>query len=83
MLARCQTYGLLNGVLNTDNTSVLGLSIDYGPFAFMDTFDPSYTPNHDDGHLRYSYRNIYDSMWWNLVKLGEDLGLYWGRNTFR
>lgn len=81
LLGRCQVYGLLNGVLNTDNTSVLGLSIDYGPFAFMDTFDPSYTPNHDDGHLRYSYRSMPETMWWNLVKLGEDLGLLLGAGS--
>lgn len=74
MLARCQVYGFLNGVLNTDNTSVLGLSIDYGPFAFMDTFDPMYTPNHDDGSLRYSWRQVPTSMWWNLVRLAEDMG---------
>lgn len=78
MLAQCQTYGFLNGVLNTDNTSILGLSIDYGPFAFMDSYDTSYTPNHDDGHLRYSYRNIVQSMWWNLVRFGEDIGIYLG-----
>jgi uncharacterized protein YdiU (UPF0061 family) len=37
-----------NGVLNTDNTSIMGLSVDFGPFAFLDNFDPDYTPNHDD-----------------------------------
>jgi len=37
-----------NGVLNTDNTSIMGLSVDFGPFAFLDQFDPDYTPNHDD-----------------------------------
>lgn len=82
MLAKCQLYGFLNGVLNTDNTSVLGLSIDYGPFAFMDTFDRSYTPNHDDGQLRYSYRNIPEAMWWNLIKFAEDLGLLLGGGTY-
>ncbi|KAG6017025.1 hypothetical protein E4U43_002470 [Claviceps pusilla] len=76
--ARCvaswQAYGFMNGVLNTDNTSVYGLSIDFGPFAFMDNFDPSYTPNHDDHMLRYSYRNQPTIIWWNLVRLGEALG---------
>lgn len=74
MLAMCQVYGFMNGVLNTDNTSIYGLSMDYGPFAFMDTFDSWYTPNHDDGSLRYGYRNVPTSMWWNLVRLAEDLG---------
>ncbi|KAG6083395.1 hypothetical protein E4U15_002002 [Claviceps sp. LM218 group G6] len=76
--ARCvaawQAYGFMNGVLNTDNTSVYGLSIDFGPFAFMDNFDPSYTPNHDDHALRYSYRSQPSIIWWNLVRFGEALG---------
>jgi uncharacterized protein YdiU (UPF0061 family) len=73
-VAKWQAYGFMNGVLNTDNTSILGLSIDFGPFAFLDTFDPTYTPNHDDHMLRYSYRNQPTIIWWNLVRLGEALG---------
>lgn len=73
-VAKWQAYGFMNGVLNTDNTSILGLSMDYGPFAFMDNFDPTYTPNHDDHLLRYSYRNQPTIIWWNLVRLGEALG---------
>lgn len=66
---------------NTDNTSVFGLSIDFGPFAFMDNFDPSYTPNHDDGMLRYSYKNQPTIIWWNLVRLGEALGELMGMGS--
>lgn len=73
-VAAWQAYGFMNGVLNTDNTSIFGLSIDYGPFAFMDNFDPQYTPNHDDQLLRYSYKNQPTIIWWNLVRLGETLG---------
>lgn len=73
-VAHWQAYGFMNGVLNTDNTSIIGLSMDYGPFAFVDVFDPSYTPNHDDHALRYSYRNQPTIIWWNLVRLGEALG---------
>ncbi|KAK9781143.1 hypothetical protein AB5N19_13280 [Seiridium cardinale] len=73
-VAKWQAYGFMNGVLNTDNTSLFGLSIDFGPFAFMDNFDPAYTPNHDDYMLRYSYRNQPSIIWWNLVRLGESLG---------
>lgn len=73
-VAKWQAYGFMNGVLNTDNTSIFGLSIDFGPFAFMDNFDPAYTPNHDDYMLRYSYRNQPSIIWWNLVRLGESLG---------
>ncbi|WYZ36562.1 hypothetical protein EsH8_II_000068 [Colletotrichum jinshuiense] len=73
-VAKWQAYGFMNGVLNTDNTSIMGLSIDFGPFAFMDNFDPAYTPNHDDHFLRYSYRNQPTIIWWNLVRFGEALG---------
>lgn len=73
-VAAWQAYAFTNGVLNTDNTSIFGLSMDFGPFAFLDNFDPSYTPNHDDHMLRYSYRNQPTIIWWNLVRLGETLG---------
>jgi uncharacterized protein YdiU (UPF0061 family) len=73
-VAAWQAYAFTNGVLNTDNTSIFGLSLDFGPFAFLDNFDPNYTPNHDDHMLRYSYRNQPTIIWWNLVRLGESLG---------
>lgn len=73
-VAYWQAYAFTNGVLNTDNTSILGLSLDFGPFAFLDNFDPSYTPNHDDHELRYSYKNQPQIIWWNLTRLGESLG---------
>ncbi|GMM36966.1 Fmp40 protein [Saccharomycopsis crataegensis] len=72
--AMCQVYGFLNGVLNTDNTSIMGLCIDFGPFAIMDKFNPGYTPNSEDGENRYGYDNVPSSVWWNLTRLGEDLG---------
>ncbi|KAK6463008.1 hypothetical protein DFJ63DRAFT_286107 [Scheffersomyces coipomensis] len=68
-----QCYGFLNGVLNTDNTSVLGLSIDFGPFAIMDKYNPNYTSNSEDHELRYNYSNTPTAIWWNLTRLGEDL----------
>ena len=80
-VAKWQAYGFMNGVLNTDNTSILGLSIDFGPFAFLDTFDPTYTPNHDDHMLRYSYRNQPTIIWWNLVRLGEAFGELMGAGS--
>ncbi|KYK55775.1 hypothetical protein DCS_07739 [Drechmeria coniospora] len=73
-VAAWQAYGFMNGVLNTDNTSIYGLSLDFGPFAFMDNFDPEYTPNHDDHMLRYSFKNQPTIIWWNLIRLGEALG---------
>ncbi|CAM6092650.1 unnamed protein product [Calypogeia fissa] len=72
-VAAWQAYAFTNGVLNTDNTSIMGLSIDFGPFAFLDNFDPNYTPNHDDYMRRYSYSNQPSVIWWNLVRLGEAL----------
>ena len=80
-VAAWQAYGFTNGVLNTDNTSLLGLSLDFGPFAFIDNFDPTYTPNHDDHMLRYSYRAQPSVIWWNLVRLGESLGELLGAGT--
>ncbi|EGV59981.1 hypothetical protein CANTEDRAFT_126711 [Yamadazyma tenuis ATCC 10573] len=71
--AKWQTYGFLNGVLNTDNTSVLGLSMDYGPFSIMDKFKPGYTPNSEDLDARYGYRNTPTAIWWNLTRFGENL----------
>ncbi|KAA8909580.1 hypothetical protein FN846DRAFT_776207 [Sphaerosporella brunnea] len=72
-VALWQVYGFMNGVLNTDNTSIMGLSMDFGPFAFMDNFDPEYTPNHDDHMLRYCFKNQPTIIWWNLVRLAEDI----------
>ncbi|SCU93155.1 LADA_0G01618g1_1 [Lachancea dasiensis] len=66
-----QSYGFLNGVLNTDNTSILGLAIDFGPFSFMDKFQPQFTPNHDDIELRYSFANQPTAIWWNLTKFAQ------------
>lgn len=76
--AMWQCYGFLNGVLNTDNTSVLGLSMDFGPFAIMDRFDPNYTLNSEDESGRYSYANTPTAIWWNLTRLGEDVAILIG-----
>ncbi|KAK7033019.1 hypothetical protein R3P38DRAFT_2700464 [Favolaschia claudopus] len=57
MVAGWQAYGFMHGVINTDNVSVLGLTIDYGPYAFMDVFDPFHICNHTDEEGRYAYRN--------------------------
>nr|GAT60922.1 predicted protein [Mycena chlorophos] len=57
MAASWQAYGYMNGVMNTDNISVLGLTIDYGPYSFMDAFDWYHITNHDDAEARYAYRS--------------------------
>ncbi|CAL1716563.1 unnamed protein product [Somion occarium] len=56
MVAGWQAYGFMHGVINTDNVSILGLTIDYGPYAFMDVFDKYHICNHTDGEGRYSYQ---------------------------
>ncbi|KAF8071998.1 hypothetical protein FPV67DRAFT_1412381 [Lyophyllum atratum] len=56
MVAGWQAYGFMHGVINTDNVSVLGLTIDYGPYAFMDVFDSVHICNHTDEGGRYAYK---------------------------
>ncbi|GME72268.1 unnamed protein product [Ambrosiozyma monospora] len=72
-VAYWHAYGFLNGVLNTDNTSILGLALDFGPFSFMDYFDPGFTSNHDDVEKRYSFQNTPSAIWFNMVRLGESM----------
>lgn len=55
LLARWQAVGFAHGVMNTDNMSVLGLTLDYGPFGFMEAFDPGFICNHSDHHGRYAF----------------------------
>lgn len=57
MVAGWQAYGFMHGVINTDNVSILGLTIDYGPYKWMDVWDEWCICNHTDGEGRYSYRN--------------------------
>ncbi|KAG5650896.1 hypothetical protein H0H81_010625, partial [Sphagnurus paluster] len=56
MVAGWQAYGFMHGVINTDNVSIMGLTIDYGPYAFMDVFDPLHICNHSDDGGRYAYK---------------------------
>ena len=65
--------GLCHGVLNTDNMSILGLTLDYGPFGFLDGFDPEHICNHSDHHGRYSYRRQPYIVQWNLQRLAAAL----------
>ncbi|KXZ56039.1 hypothetical protein GPECTOR_2g1591 [Gonium pectorale] len=74
LAAAWQALGFVHGVLNTDNMSILGLTIDYGPFGFLDKFDPDWTPNITDASgRRYSYRNQPEAVQFNLVMLGNAL----------
>ncbi|MFM7699021.1 MAG: protein adenylyltransferase SelO family protein, partial [Limnohabitans sp.] len=55
LLAKWQAVGFCHGVMNTDNMSLLGLTIDYGPFQYLDGFDPAHICNHSDHQGRYAY----------------------------
>lgn len=73
LVAQWQCVGFCHGVLNTDNMSILGLTLDYGPFGFMDRFDPDFICNASDNSGRYSYQAQPAICRWNLVKLAEAL----------
>jgi uncharacterized protein YdiU (UPF0061 family) len=71
MVAGWWMVGHTNGVSNTDNCSILGLSMDYGPFGFMDRFHRDFISNTSDSEGRYSFENQPKAMRWNLEKLAE------------
>ena len=73
LVAAWQAVGFVHGVLNTDNMSMLGVTIDYGPFGFIDYFSKDYVSNATDEHERYSYRRQPHTFKWNLQKLAESL----------
>ncbi len=66
LMAQWQAVGFCHGVMNTDNMSVLGLTIDYGPFGFLDAYDPDHICNHSDTGGRYAYSQQPQAAWWNL-----------------
>jgi hypothetical protein len=69
MIARWQAAGFAHGVMNTDNMSILGLTIDYGPYGFMDAYNPEFICNHSDEQGRYSFINQPMIGHWNLRAL--------------
>lgn len=73
MVALWQSVGFCHGVLNTDNLSILGLTIDYGPFGFMEHFDPKHICNHSDDKGRYVYEAQPEICHWNLNILRREL----------
>uniref|UniRef100_A0A3B4AR62 Selenoprotein O n=1 Tax=Periophthalmus magnuspinnatus TaxID=409849 RepID=A0A3B4AR62_9GOBI len=73
LVAQWQCVGFCHGVLNTDNMSILGLTLDYGPYGFMDRFDPDFICNASDNSGRYSYQAQPAVCRWNIVKLAEAL----------
>ncbi len=73
LLAHWQSVGFCHGVMNTDNMSILGLTIDYGPFQFLDAFDPEHICNHSDHQGRYAFHKQPQVAYWNLFCLGQAL----------
>lgn len=71
LMAMWQTLGFCHGVMNTDNCSILGLTLDYGPFGFMERFRDHHVCNHSDTEGRYAYRNQPAIGQWNCARLLE------------
>ena len=69
LMAGWQSIGFAHGVMNTDNMSILGLTLDYGPFGFMDAYDPGFICNHTDAQGRYAFDMQPAVAHWNLRAL--------------
>ncbi len=69
LMALWQSVGFCHGVMNTDNMSILGLTLDYGPYGFIDAFDPRHICNHSDEGGRYAYDQQPGVGHWNISKL--------------
>jgi uncharacterized protein YdiU (UPF0061 family) len=73
LIAKWQAVGFAHGVMNTDNMSILGLTLDYGPFGFLDNYDSGFICNHSDHHGRYAFDQQPDIGAWNLTCLAQAL----------
>jgi serine/tyrosine/threonine adenylyltransferase len=73
LMADWQSVGFCHGVMNTDNMSILGLTIDYGPFGFLGAFDPGHICNHSDHQGRYAWARQPNVGFWNLHALAQAL----------
>ena len=73
MIARWQACGFNHGVMNTDNMSILGETFDYGPYGFMEDYNPSHVCNHSDHQGRYAFKNQPYIGLWNCSALGHAL----------
>jgi len=73
LIAEWQAVGFAHGVMNTDNMSIVGLTIDYGPFGFLDEFDADFICNHSDYGGRYAFDQQPNVGLWNLYKLAQTL----------
>lgn len=73
LMARWQAVGFAHGVMNSDNMSILGLTLDYGPFGFLDEYDPAFVCNHSDHQGRYAFHHQPDIGYFNLRCLAQAL----------
>jgi uncharacterized protein YdiU (UPF0061 family) len=73
LMGRWQSVGFAHGVMNSDNMSILGLTLDYGPFGFLDDYDPGFICNHSDHHGRYAFDRQPAIGLWNLSCLAQAL----------
>lgn len=74
MIIHWQRVGFVHGVMNTDNMSIHGITIDYGPYGWLEDFNPNWTPNTTDNqHKRYRYGNQPEIALWNLYQLANAL----------
>jgi protein adenylyltransferase len=73
LVAQWMLLGFIHGVMNTDNTSISGETIDYGPCAFLEAYDPAKVFSSIDHYGRYAYGNQPSAMHWNLARLAEAL----------
>ncbi len=73
LMAQWQSVGFCHGVMNTDNMSIMGLTLDYGPFQFLDGFNPNHICNHSDHMGRYAYGRQPQVAYWNLFCLAQAL----------
>ncbi|MDW8848123.1 YdiU family protein [Erwinia sp. MMLR14_017] len=73
LIAHWQSVGFAHGVMNTDNMSILGLTLDYGPYGFLDDYKPDFICNHSDYQGRYSFENQPMVGLWNLNRLAHSL----------
>ena len=73
LLAQWQAVGFCHGVMNTDNMSILGLTLDYGPYGFLDAYEPGHVCNHTDHKGRYAFSRQPSVAFWNLHALAQAL----------
>ena len=73
LLAQWQAVGFAHGVMNTDNMSILGLTLDYGPYGFMEGYNPGFICNHSDYQGRYAFDQQPQIGLWNLTCLAQAL----------